>query len=298
LQPELVELTARGGICLHPHLTAADLPGELTLPINMAPEQVVGDPSDAKSDVFLLGALLYRMLTGQAPFEGDEEGISQRIRHHPPTPIRALAREVPSPIAKVVMRCLAKRRHDRIPDMVSLAARLTRVLRAETSLPSEQLVTRALSRAGLAEPLPAPLDRDAERGIMTPRAMLRRHGLTLALASAIALAAVVSWRSLRDDASDSRSTPRGVLDSPAHLRVLARPWAEVYIDNKLVDTTPIGFPIPVAPGRHIVVLRHPAAPDEARTVDLIAGQTMLIDVDMNVRRPAASAAPAPSATAD
>ncbi len=39
------------------------------------------------------------------------------------------------------------------------------------------------------------------------------------------------------------------VDEPGYIRVLARPWAEVYIDGEHIDTTPIGKPIAVAPGR-------------------------------------------------
>jgi serine/threonine-protein kinase len=69
---------------------------------------------------------------------------------------------------------------------------------------------------------------------------------------------------------------------------LARPWAEVLIDGEMVDTTPIGRPIAVSPGRHYVTFRHPNAPDEKRSIQVVNGQTVLVDVTMRVDRGALS----------
>jgi serine/threonine-protein kinase len=68
------------------------------------------------------------------------------------------------------------------------------------------------------------------------------------------------------------------------LKVLAKPWAEVLIDGDLVDTTPIGRPLPVSPGRHYVTFRHPNAPDEKRSIDVASGQTVVLDVTMRLDR--------------
>jgi hypothetical protein len=56
------------------------------------------------------------------------------------------------------------------------------------------------------------------------------------------------------------------------------------VDGELVDTTPVGRPIPVLPGRHFVTFRHPSAPDEQRSIRIAAGQSVFLDVTMNVDR--------------
>jgi len=48
-----------------------------------------------------------------------------------------------------------------------------------------------------------------------------------------------------------------------------------------VDTTPVGRPIPLRPGRHWITFRHPTAPDEQRSISVEAGQTVLVDVTMH-----------------
>jgi serine/threonine-protein kinase len=62
------------------------------------------------------------------------------------------------------------------------------------------------------------------------------------------------------------------------LRVLARPWAEVWVDGVAVETTPFARPIPLAKGPHFVVLRHPDAPPTERTIEVVEGQTIVLEV--------------------
>src|SRR5207248_1985756 len=90
------------------------------------------------------------------------------------------------------------------------------------------------------------------------------------------------------------STPGAIGQAPAwggdaaergFVRVVASPWADVWIDGDKVDTTPIARPIPVRAGRHWITLKHPAAPDEQRSIKVLAGQTALLDVAMRVDRP-------------
>jgi serine/threonine-protein kinase len=58
----------------------------------------------------------------------------------------------------------------------------------------------------------------------------------------------------------------------------------VRVDGQYVDTTPFARPIPLAPGKHWVTLRHPDAPDERREVAITAGEATIVDVTMNVEK--------------
>ncbi len=70
--------------------------------------------------------------------------------------------------------------------------------------------------------------------------------------------------------------------TPGYLRVLATPWAEVWIDGQKVAVTPFARGIPLPPGKHYVTLVHPGASVEKRTALIAPGETRTIDVVMNV----------------
>jgi serine/threonine-protein kinase len=75
-------------------------------PRYISPEQARGDVTDARSDVYSLGATLYNILVGHAPFtEGNV------IMHHlytPPPPLRSERPAIPSELEELVLHCLAK----------------------------------------------------------------------------------------------------------------------------------------------------------------------------------------------
>src|SRR5436190_23321845 len=78
-------------------------------PSYMSPEQAAGKPTDARSDIFSMGAVLYEMLTGKRAFDGDSTAtiLSKVLRDQPPE-VRALRTEVPQAAARIVSRCLEK----------------------------------------------------------------------------------------------------------------------------------------------------------------------------------------------
>jgi len=106
----------------------ASLTGSLILgtPYYMSPEQIQGHvPLDGRSDVYALGALLFQMLTGHVPYEGDTP--AQALVRHLQAPIPRLADyrpELPEAYQAVIDRAMAKDRDARYPTAGALAADL------------------------------------------------------------------------------------------------------------------------------------------------------------------------------
>jgi uncharacterized RDD family membrane protein YckC len=71
-------------------------------------EQLKGDPLDVRADIYSVGATLYYLLTGQPPFDANVVGLIQRVLHERPTPVRAVRRDVPQRLDRIVQQCLAK----------------------------------------------------------------------------------------------------------------------------------------------------------------------------------------------
>gem|GEM_PF-1241954 len=114
--------------------TSSTQPGLLIgSPRYMSPEQLAGVTLDGRSDIFSLGAVLYELLTGQAPFHGkDLRELMYCIFHKEPLPLSHLVKGLPTSLDAVVARALAKKPADRFQNARDLA----RALRAFQATPN------------------------------------------------------------------------------------------------------------------------------------------------------------------
>lgn len=102
-------------------------------PRYMSPEQAMGLPVDARSDLFSLGAVFYEMVTGRPAFPGTGLAtLALQIAQEDPAPIRAQVRECPRGLIFIIDKLLSKKPADRLPDATRLAEALVREREAAT----------------------------------------------------------------------------------------------------------------------------------------------------------------------
>jgi eukaryotic-like serine/threonine-protein kinase len=115
LDPSMSHMTATGQI--------------LGSPSHMAPEQVEGGESDARSDIFAVGTILYWLATGKLPFSGkNPHQVLKRVVDCAPVDPMVVRPSIGVPLRDVIVRCLKKDPAERFQSAEDLASTLTKLL--------------------------------------------------------------------------------------------------------------------------------------------------------------------------
>jgi serine/threonine protein kinase/predicted negative regulator of RcsB-dependent stress response len=97
-------------------------------PEYMAPEQAAGHPADPRSDIYATGSILYEMLTGVPPYDGENVmEILHKKANEPPRPILELRPDVPAPVVALVDKAMARDPNQRPQSMAEFARQIREV---------------------------------------------------------------------------------------------------------------------------------------------------------------------------
>ncbi|HEY5946531.1 MAG TPA: serine/threonine-protein kinase [Kofleriaceae bacterium] len=150
IKPENIMLVRGGKRAVLIDFGLASLRDELPLtgvgmcigsPSYLAPERLLGQPHDTRTDLYAIGVVLYEMIAGVKPFAGESpEHTMQLALHRPPRPLRAIRRDVPAILDRVIRRALAKDPDRRFQDAEEM-------LLALADVPSDEEIAERIAAA-------------------------------------------------------------------------------------------------------------------------------------------------------
>jgi serine/threonine-protein kinase len=120
----------------------------LGTPAYWCPEQIMGRPQDARSDIFSLGVVLYEIITGKRPFDAESlQGICNHVLSSTPNLVSQLQPSIPASFDEIMVSCLAKNPESRVASGEALAQLLYPYARRKALAPPQP--------AASAKPAPA-----------------------------------------------------------------------------------------------------------------------------------------------
>ncbi len=305
IKPANIMLSKSGGVKLMDFGIARDQSfGDLTesgtglgTPSYMSPEQILGDKLDFRSDIFSVGIVLYQMVCGQKPFiEDEQKSVMHKIRLEKYPSPRKLNPLIPWELERIMARCMRKRREDRYRSTQDLVLALERFISRRCEMNYHARLVMHLRDQGVMTPDEADAYlhpavaggymRTPARAAMGGPSLRRLLAVEAAVLGAMALATSfihLAPIGLPAPAPAMAAPPPPPPRPPGYVRVVVDPWAEIFVDGRPVETTPVGRPIAIPEGRHTLELRNPYFETETRNIEVARGATQTIKVSLRRR---------------
>ncbi|MGH8727021.1 MAG: serine/threonine protein kinase [Burkholderiales bacterium] len=301
VKPANIIITRRGavkltdfGIALLPMGSRTQSGMVMGSPKYMSPEQALGHTVDSRSDLFSLGVVLYEMLTGRPPFDGDNlNAILYRVMNEEPAPPRSVNARIPPGLSNIILKMMEKKPQRRYASAGQLARELklfqTSPAAAATAANSEMTVdagaatmivgarpaaTRkniaiyaaigaaVLSFAAAAVWLPRE-ERPLPQAPVLPAPRLEAVKPPEARKETPVVASTLSpLETAQESVAVEPPLPEKLPEVAAAGPALATlsfaivPWGEIYVDSKKIGVSPPMNKLKVPAGRHKVEIRN------------------------------------------
>ena len=270
------------------------------LPNYLAPEQIMGEPFDGRSDIFSAGVVLYEVLAGQYPFQAAPGVIPREIVHSQPQSLREWNLHIPEELDQVVFRALSKDPRERFQSADELAANLYSLaqrMRREPPPPPVEVKPAVANDTTTAEPPAAEM----------PGVEVAAPALEVVAPVEEAPALETAMASVESEVAPEAIQPPSAQPAPQTLGFATEPIVEPVPPPELFLPRPVVPAPPLAPAALPVATAQPPGPRSSpaktnarkrRLVTFVTGAVMalsmvgVIVVRQNIAAPGGNQQPA------
>ena len=234
-------------------------------PHYMSPEQVEGKEVDQRSDIYALGIILFEMLTGRLPFEGDT-ALIVAVKHkmEPPPDPRKFNPHLSEGLSQVILKCMEKNKNKRYQTVEEVVNELERIKR---ELPTtDRIIPGVKAETGAKRKLAVPI-------ILIIAAVLLVGGYFFYEKFLHKEAVMKEAKPAEIPAQTTPPAPIPVAPQSGHLEINSTPaGADIYINDKQEGTTP--FKGELQPGTYNISLKKsPGYEERTDVLEIKAGES-------------------------